>query len=344
MNLQDRVGAFIGLGEDLRKIFNEKLTIGGVGLDDFLNISKSNEWFTVESVEFAIQGWISVLKKENIEKWLSNYSVSDKNNQKKIGVITAGNIPLVGFHDLLCVLISGNELVLKISSKDEKLMKLIIRILIYRNPEFEKLIHLENERLNKFDAIIATGSDNTAKYFEYYFGKYPHIIRKNRNSIAVLDGNETAEELKGLASDIMIYFGLGCRNVSKVFLPKGYDIQKIFKPLYKYKHYNDHNKFANNYTYNKSIYLMNQVPFLENGFIIIKEDSGMSSPISVIYIEYYSDIKKVQERLYLDRNNIQCIVSNISGIDDKVGFGKAQLPELWDYADNVDTMKFLAEL
>ena len=198
--------------------------------------------------------------------------------------------------------------------------------------------------MKNFDAIIATGSDNTAKYFEYYFGKYPNIIRKNRNSAAVLTGEESEEELIELAKDIMVYFGLGCRNVSKLYLPDGYDIQKIFKPLFSYNHFIDHNKYINNYTYNKSIYMMDKIPFWENGFAILKEDLGMASPISVIYFENYSSLVTIKERLSIDKEKIQCIVAKGNVIEGSVAFGQAQQPRLWDYADNVDTMKFLLEL
>jgi len=259
-------------------------------------------------------------------------------------VVTAGNIPLVGFHDLLCVLLSGNELVIKASSKDNKLMKLIVNLLTESNNDFNTLIHFEIEQLKNFDAIIATGSDNTAKYFEYYFGKYPNIIRKNRNSIAILSGDESDEELNLLADDMLMYFGLGCRNVSKLFLPEGFDYQRIFRSVQAYHHLIDHNKYANNYLYNKSIYLMNSVQFWENGFMMMKEDIGLASPISVIFFEYYSSSDEIKQRVELDKDRIQCIVAKDGFIDGSVNFGEAQKPNLWDYADNVDTMKFLLSL
>ncbi len=342
MLLEDRINAFVALGEEISKMLQNEGA--DKELSKFMEASYSNEWFTEEHIKYSLNALADNLKKENFDAWLKRYQGIESTEKKRVGVVTAGNIPLVGFHDFLCVLISGYELVIKMSSKDDKLLRGIIDLLISFNSEFEDLIRLEKENLKDFDAIIATGSDNTSKYFEYYFGKYPNIIRKNRNSVAVLTGEESEDELNSLADDIMMYFGLGCRNVSKLYLPEGYDIQKVFKVLFKYKHFVDHNKYANNYTYNKSIYMMNKVPFWENGFAILKEDIGMASPISVIYFEYYSSIETVKERLAIDKENIQCVVAKDGTIEGSVAFGQAQQPQLWDYADNVDTMKFLSEL
>ena len=344
MDLQKRIKAFVEVGEKI----DEMLAYSGFeneqSLIKFLETSVYNEWFTEEHIKYSLKAIAESLRSENINAWLNKYPKIKNSSKKRVGVVTAGNIPLVGFHDFLCVLISGNELVIKMSTKDDKLLKGIIELLLTQNPEFEKLIRFEKEKLTDFDAIIATGSDNTAKYFEYYFGKYPNIIRKNRNSVAVLTGEETEEELNSLADDIMMYFGLGCRNVSKLYLPEGYDIQKVFKALYKYKYFVDHNKYSNNYTYNKSIYLMEKIPFWENGFTIIKEDMGLASPISVVYFEYYKSFQTVKERLNIDKENIQCVVSKEGLVDGSVSFGQAQKPKLWDYADNLDTMNFLLEL
>lgn len=341
MNLSERKEAFIKLGNKIDELLTCESDNNEDCLNKFLIASDYNEWFTKEHILFSLRAISNNLSDENIDFWLKKYPNIEKIKRKRVGVVAAGNIPLVAFHDLLCVLIAGHELMMKLSSKDDKLMTAITDLLIEINPEFKDLVSFENEQLHNFDAIIATGSDNTAKYFEYYFGKYHNIIRKNRNSIAVLSGNESEQDLKKLADDIMMYFGLGCRNVSKLFLPQGYDIQKIFKHLYAYKHFNDHNKYANNYTYNKSIYLMNKVPFWENGFTILKEDTGMSSPISVVYFEYYNCLKDVKTRLDADKNNIQCIVANPDLIPNSVDFGEAQKPKLWDYADDIDTMQFL---
>ncbi len=344
MNLEERQKTFIELGSRLKAILSCESGDNKVILDKFLDASNYNEWFTQEHIIFALSSIADNLSEQKLENWLKKYPKVNETTKKRVGIIAAGNIPLVGFHDLLCVLIAGHEAYIKLSSKDDKLMTELINLLVDINPKFKDLVYFESERLKNFDAIIATGSDNTAKYFEYYFGKYHNIIRKNRNSIAVLTGNESESQLEGLAEDIMMYFGLGCRNVSKLFIPENYDIQKIFKAIYKYKHFIDHNKYANNYTYNKSIYMMNKVPFWENGFVVLKEDIGMSSPISVLYFEYYSSLQDVKTRIDIDEDKIQCVVANPDIIENSVSFGKAQKPDLWDYADNVDTLDFLLKI
>ncbi len=344
MNLEERKDTFIQLGDKIKEIINSKSDVNKLKYDKLFEASEYNEWFTHEHIKFALSAISENLSKKNIDAWLGRYSNIESTAKKRVGVVAAGNIPLVGFHDLLCVLMAGHELIIKMSSKDDKLMAAVIDLLFEINPKFKYLIFFAEGQLKNFDAIIATGSDNTAKYFEYYFSKYHNIIRKNRNSVAVLTGNESEEELKLLADDIMMYFGLGCRNVSKLFLPKGYDIQLVFRQLYAYRHFADHNKFANNYTYNKSIYLMNKVSFWENGFTILTEDSAMSSPISVVYFEYYNSVDEVKKRLEIDRDKIQCVVASPDLIPGSVDFGMAQKPQLWDYADNVDTMQFLLKV
>ncbi len=343
MNLDKRKRAFIELGERISHIINYNSDDCKVWSDRFMSASEFNEWFTKEHIKFALSAISDNLSAENLDIWLKKYPDIDKVSKKNIAVVAAGNIPLVGFHDLLCVLMAGHEITIKLSSKDDKLMKAVIDLLFEINSEFRNLVFFEKENLKNFDAIIATGSNNTAKYFEYYFGKYRNIIRKNRNSIAVLTGSESDEDLELLAEDIMLYFGLGCRNVSKLFLPKGFDIQRIFRTLFKYKHFIDHNKYANNYTYNKSIYLMNKVPFWENGFTILTENLSMSSPISVVYFEYYDDLDLIVDRIAADKDQIQCIVAKSGIIANSVEFGQAQKPKLWDYADNIDTVEFLVE-
>ncbi len=210
-------------------------------------------------------------------------------------------------------------------------------------PEFKNYIEFTEGRLINFDAVIATGSNNTARYFEYYFGKYPHIIRKNRNSVAVLTGNETVEELTALANDIFRYFGLGCRNVSKLYVPENYDFEAYFKAMYSWKEIIHNHKYINNYDYNKAVYLMDSFPLLDNEFLLLKEDDGFSSPISVVFYEKYSTFEKLNKELELQSENIQCIVSN-ANLPNEVSFGKAQTPDLWDYADGVDTVDFLLKL
>ncbi len=347
MNLKDRILAFAELSEHLGFInFQAKQKIN---LERFKYViqqaSLNNEWFTQENILFSIKSIEENLREKNLVEWLEKYpGLSDYKTCKNVAVIMAGNIPLVGFHDLLSILITGHKAIVKLSSKDDVLLKGIVKLLININSEFEDYIRFADERLKDFDAVIATGSNNSAQYFEYYFGKYPSIIRKNRNSVAVLTGEETEKELNLLADDIFQYFGLGCRNVSKIYIPDDLDLDRLFKAVYHYKEVINHNKYANNYTYNRSVYMMNKIHFFENGFLILKEDMGMSSPISVVFYERYKNLDTVKQRLNVDKEQIQCVVSNVKELPRQVNFGEAQKPRLWDYADNVDTVKFLLSL
>lgn len=348
MELKERIESFTKLGELLHKLNDVKIN-DDRDISEFRNtleqVKNSNEWFTIESLNHSLNSIAKNLHADSIEKWISRYpQIQNRSDKKRVGLVMAGNIPLVGFHDFLAVIMAGHEVIIKLSSKDDKLMKGIVALLKNINPELGNLISFENNQLKKFDAIIATGSNNSAKYFEYYFNKYPNIIRKNRNSLALLTGNETTAELNLLADDILLYFGLGCRNVSKIYIPDNYIIDRLFEAVYKYRDYINHNKFANNFTYNRSIYLMNKAAFWENGFLIMKEDSGLSSPISVVYIERYKNIETVKESLHQNKEQIQCIVAQDGIIEGSVSFGETQNPKLWDYADNIDTMQFLLSL
>ncbi len=333
MKLQQRLSAFSKLGD---AIFENK---------EKLKQGNYNPWFTVENIDFALTEIAKSLNKENLEKWISAYpELQTEKKTKRVGVITAGNIPLVGFHDFLSVLISGNVFTGKLSSKDDKLMRKVIDLLIEIEPKFKKSITLTDGKLENFDAVIATGSNNSARYFEYYFGKYPHIIRKNRNSAAVLTGEESDEELQLLADDIFLYFGLGCRSVSKLFMPDGCDLDMIFRNSLVHKNVIHHNKYANNYDYNRVIYMMNNIEFKDNGIMLMKEDIGYASPVSVVYFENYSKLDTVKKRLQFDNEMIQCVVSKKGVIENAVNFGETQKPQLWDYADNIDTIEFLVQL
>ena len=259
--------------------------------DQFASIIENqqhlNGWFTKEQVVHAVQAWANALTTDNLNQWLQSYHFSDNKKPKIVGLILAGNIPLVGFHDVLSVLISGNIAKIKLSSNDQQLLKAIVKYLVALNPEFADRIQLVEGKLEHFDAVIATGSNNTARYFEYYFREKPSIIRKNRNSVAVLTGNETKEDLIGLGEDIFRYFGLGCRNVSKLFVPKGYNFDTFFQAVFKYQDVIHYEKYANNYDYNKSIYLVNGVKHLDNGFLLVKEDASFTSPLAVLFYEEY---------------------------------------------------------
>ncbi|MFZ4678790.1 MAG: acyl-CoA reductase [Flavobacterium sp.] len=314
---------------------------------DLLSLSQShNGWFTPEQVYFAVESWAKALREDNINKWLSAYHIDYAQGDKAvktIGLILAGNIPLVGFHDFLSVLITGHKVLVKASSNDQHLIAFLANYLISIEPELSNYISFTDGKLENFDAIIATGSNNTARYFEFYFKDKPSIIRKNRNSVAVLNGNESHEDLMGLGEDIFRYFGLGCRNVSKLFVPKDYNFDAFFKAIYEYKDVIFYEKYSNNYDYNKAVFLMSNFKLLDNEFLTLKEDASFSSPISSLFYEYYDNIEDLQKRLEIESDQIQCIVSN-NLIPNSISFGQTQQPKLWDYADNVDTIRFLFSL
>lgn len=300
----------------------------------------ANGWFTQGSIESVIESWAFALEKSAIENWLNPYTLP-VSNSKKIALILAGNIPMVGFHDLICVWVSGHTAQVKCASKDEFLLPYMTRFL-ERETGLSSFEYVE-EPLAEYDAVIATGSNNAARYFEHYFGHCPNLIRKNRNGIAVLDGKETKQDLEGLGSDILQYFGLGCRNVAKVYLPKDYDLNLLFGGLYPYSEVIHHAKYANNYDYNKAVFLMSEHDFLDNGFFIIKQDSSFSAPVACLHYEYYTDLSELKEHLKTQQDFLQCIVSHLD-IAGCIPFGTAQKPSLWDYADQVDTLAFLSDL
>ncbi len=343
---------FIELGRFLSQfsLDNNEKKVGVLGNDLFfdnfiklIELSQShNGWFTPEQVYYAIQSWAEALSEENLNVWLSKYNFSEVKT-KTVGLILAGNIPLVGFHDFLSVLISGHKVLVKTSSNDQYLIKFLAQYIIAISPEIENYITFTEGKLEGFDAVIATGSNNTARYFEYYFKNKPSIIRKNRNSVAVLTGTETHEELVNLGEDIFRYFGLGCRNVSKLFIPKGYNFEAFFKAMYEQRDVIYYEKYANNYDYNKAVFLMSNFQLLDNEFLLIKEDSSYASPISSVFYEYYDTIEEIQKQLDNDADQIQCIVSS-NNIEKSIPFGQTQKPNLWDYADNVDTLEFLLKI
>ncbi|MBL4707438.1 MAG: acyl-CoA reductase [Flavobacteriales bacterium] len=302
------------------------------------SVKHENGWFTSESVLSALEAWTVSLQEDKIDKWLSPY-LFDNISSKKVGIIMAGNLPLVGLHDALCVLVSGNQLYAKLSSKDRGLMIITLNALKSLTKEWSSSIVL-TENMKEIDVLIATGSDNSARYFDYYFREKKRLIRKNRTSIAVLNGNETEQELEGLSHDIFTHYGLGCRNVTKLYVPKNYDLDHVFKALFPYKEIANHNKYANNYDYNKAIYLLNKVELIENGFILFKEDEGLHSPVGVLFYEFYDSLDDLEHIMEQNKDSIQCIVTN-ENLKDGISFGKAQAPELWDYADGVDTIEFL---
>ena len=307
--------------------------------DQLIHLSQShNGWYTPEQVYFSIQSWAKALTAENLNKWVSSYDFTST-EPKTIALILAGNIPLVGFHDFISVLMSGHNVLVKTSSDDQYLLPFLAKYIIAVAPELEQKITFVSGKLENFDAVVATGSNNTARYFEYYFKDKPSIIRKNRNSVAILNGEETKEQLIALGEDIFRYFGLGCRNVSKLFVPKGYSFDAFFEAIFEYQEVIHYEKYANNYDYNKAVFLMSNYKLLDNGFLTLKEDSNYASPISSVFYEYYDDLDEIEKRLQIDTDKIQCVVSN-NLIKNSIPFGQTQHPQLWDYADNVDTISF----
>ncbi|MFC2467652.1 MAG: acyl-CoA reductase [Capnocytophaga endodontalis] len=332
---QQNINNLVRLGELLSKTeqFN----------DIFEKAEQQNSWFTRANVIFAFKSWSDALSENNVKQWLSQYQLPQTTSPKKILIIMAGNLPLVGLHDLLCVLVTGHKAIVKLSSNDCVLLPYLITQMKTFAPEWTEAVTFTDDKVTEYDAVIATGSNNTARYFEYYFGKKPHIIRKNRHSVAVLTGKETPEELFALGKDIFLYYGLGCRSISKLFVPKGYDFNLLFQAIYPYKDIIQEQKYANNYDYNKAVYLMSLFQLLENGFLLLKEDEHYGSPIATLFYEYYTDVASLKEKLTTDAEKIQCVVAH-NFTTEEVAFGETQTPQLWDYADGVDTLNFLLKL
>ena len=341
MKLEERIILFSELGKSLQqKIETEEF-------EDVLAFAKSkNGWFTIDNLKKSIQTIIDkYLNESELRNFIALYPKDyfEPVESKKVGIIAAGNIPLVGFQDLIHVILAGHISVYKASTQDEILIQYIIRELKFINPAIEEYLILA-DRLNNLDAYIATGSGNTSRYFDYYFGSKPNIIRKNRTSVAVLTGNETKIELADLGNDIFSYFGLGCRNIAKLFVPEGYDFTPFFEAIEYWNTISMHSKYNNNYDYMKSIYLVNGVQHLDNGFLLLKNDENLASPISTLFYENYTDLESLKKRLESQKDEIQVVVSKLPITEISYRFGESQSPGLADYADNVDTMKFLSAI
>jgi len=316
----------------------------GLTEDEFLSLQKIinkevqlNPWFTKENCIKALNGIIHLTEQESLKYFGDSYQFTNK--PKTIALIMAGNLPFVGFHDLLCVLITGNKALCKLSSSDSRIPMKLIEWMCEWNPELKEHIQISLGPIKNYDGVIATGSNNSIAQFETYFNHVPHLFRKNRSSIALLDGSETDQELKSLGSDCFDFFGMGCRNVSKLYLPTGFNLNRIFENFLDQAHLIQHHKYGNNYDYNRTIFLMNQIPFLDNNVFMLKEDEGIHAPLSVIYYEFYSDKKVVLEKLEGMKEQLQAIVGH-----DFIPFGKAQAPDVTDFADGVDTCTWLNSL
>ena len=331
MNVQERINLMVKAGEYL--------------------LADSEEWQQAKQHAFYKNGWFTTefsqhaatkisenfLTKEALQKWVAHYHIDDNISPKNVGIVMAGNIPMVGFHDMLAVFISGHYQTVKLSSKDDVLLKHLVKYLYTLDNQIQNYISFA-DMLKGCDAYIATGGNSAAKSFSEYFGKYPNIIRKNKTSVAVITGNETEAELKLLADDIHLYFGLGCRNVTKLYVPDGYNFEQLLNSFSAYKYFGDHHKYRNNYDYNLSIVLLNNVYYMTNEATILTENAGMFSPISQLYYQFYNDVKEVTEFLK-KQIDVQCLVGK-----DFVHFGEAQNPDLFTYADGEDTMQFLLSI
>ena len=351
-SIQNRIEAFSKLGDFLSQFSTkgiekkEDIPFNELFFDGFKHQIKlaqeNNSWFTKDNILHSLESWSNSLNYNNLNNFTSSVNLNII-NPKTVAIVMAGNIPLVGFHDFLSVLISGHSVLVKQSSSDKHLLPFLAKYLEYTEESFKGKITFTEDKLTNFDAVIATGSNNTARYFEYYFKEKPNIIRKNRNSVAVITGKETIEDFEKLSDDIFQYFGLGCRSVSKLYVPKDYDFELFFNGMYNKKEIINNAKYANNYDYNKAVYLMSEFDLLENGFLMIKEDESYSSPIATIFYEYFDNEIDLKIKLHEDREKIQCVVAK-GFLENEIAFGQTQHPKLTDYADGVNTLEFLSKL
>lgn len=352
MELQQRINAFAKLGafmaqfSELEAVKHEHVEYNERFFDAFRQQLKLagelNGWFTPDNMAYALASWSRLLTESELTTWLAAYDFKSE-SPRTVAIVMPGNIPLVGFHDLLCVLIAGHKVLVKQSSSDKHLLPVLTAYLESVAPGFKGRVQFTTEQLEGYDAIIATGSDNTARYFEYYFKDHPSIIRRNRNSVAILTGEESPEDLQALSEDVFRYFGLGCRSVSKLFVPRDFDFDPFFNAMYHWHPIMDLVKYANNYDYNKAIYLMSESDMLDNGFLMLKRDAHYGSPIATVFYEEYENKSDLEARLTADADKIQCLVANGFSTSE-IPFGKTQSPCLSDYADGVDTIEFLSKL
>lgn len=339
MNLKERTNALIKVGNFINRFLQNSPKSDEnqlhIGLSQLINTAYlQNNWFTDVNIKQSLNGIASFLNEDTL------HLIAQENlNSKKVLIMCAGNIPMVAFHDILCVLVSNHIPIIKLSSDDNVLIPFTLKLLCHYEPKFENKIYFAEGITKNFDAVIATGSNNSAMYFEKYFGKHPNIIRKNRTSIAVLNGNESINDLQNLGKDIFTYFGLGCRNVTQLLVPNNYDFKLFFESIIDYNEVINNKKYANNYDYHKAIYLLENHKFLDNNFLMVKENDSMFAPVGTIHFKKYSSTQAVDAYIEANQKNIQCIVSN-----NYIAFGQSQKPKIIDYADNVNTMEFLLSL
>ncbi|MBO9620148.1 MAG: acyl-CoA reductase [Niabella sp.] len=333
MRLAQRIELLVQLGHYMQGQSEEWLAAKELAF-------RKNGWFLPEFIDLSVKNIAGNFLHETIlKKWTAAYPAlaADTNDPQLVGLVMAGNIPLVGFHDLLCIFISGNKALIKASSKDETLIQHLVEKMIEWEPETAGLISFAT-LLKGCNAYIATGSDNTAGYFEYYFSRYPSLIRRNRTSVAVLTGNETTEELEGLADDVQLYFGRGCRNVTKLLVPERYAFEPLLRALQKYDYLSEVHKYKNNYDYNLALYLLNNRFYMSTPALLLVEDSSFFAPVSQLNYEHYENLSDAVAGL-VNNASVQCIVGH-----DYTPFGSAQSPAIDQYADGADTMQFLLTL
>lgn len=338
MNLDERIESMVKLGADL------------INQDERLmahahRTESNNPWFTKKHITWSIRQIANqFLNRNKILAWLNNYSIPEDGEMRQVGIVMAGNIPLVGFHDMLCCFIAGHKSIIKLSDKDPYLIPYVLTLLKEANPETAAYFELV-QKLENYDAVIATGSNSTAVHFEYYFKNVPHIIRRNRNAVAVLQESVENESIEKLGDDVFLYYGLGCRNVSKIYLPKSFNTDRLFENFTKHQDVINHGKYRNNFDYNVAIFMLNKLPYLESGFFILKEDEQIASRIACLHYERYDDEKTLINHLLSEKEKIQCVVSDLQMESLKtVPFGTSQIPSLLDYADDADTLDFLLKL
>ncbi len=341
MTLKQRTDAFIKVGWFIDRHYKNEYNPSEIelhqGLEKLIETAQIyNNWFIPKFVKDAIFNIGFLLNEKDLVAFTKGIPETP---EKTVAVVCAGNIPLVCFHDVLCILLGGHNALIKLSSDDKVLLPFFLKLLTYYEPAFEKNIFFADGKLGKFDGIIATGSDNTANHLHYYFGKYPNIIRKNRSSVAILTGNESMDDLKNLGTDIFQYFGLGCRNVSKILVPKGYTFDSLFEAIVDFGYVVNNKKYGNNYDYHRAIYLLESIPFLDNNFLMIRESAELHSPVAVLFHQFYENDLEVCEYLKSNENQIQCVVGR-----EHIPFGYAQQPVISDFADNINTLDFLVNL
>jgi len=341
MNLTRRIEILTSVGREMADVCSNPEWHNFPG---YKKLYESNPWFTEEFVKFSFSEWSEKLNPITIAEWIKPYNIPDSFQNLRLGLIMAGNIPMVGFHDLICGFLCGLKLNIKLSSKDELLMKWVLDRIIDKDPIFNERITISENRVTNFDAIIATGSNNTNRYFEYYFSTCPNILRKHRNSVAILDGSESFEELEALADDVFVYFGLGCRNISKIYLPQNYNFDNLGLAFQKYIHLKDHFRFANNLDYQYAVLSMNTIMHINLGNLFLEEIKELHAPVGIVNYEYYNDVENLKTMLEAKSDQLQCIVSHIDGISGSIPFGKTQRPNLNEYADNADTISFILNL